>query len=694
MVTNLRERSMKIIPLLLLVSGVGSAWAADALPEAENLTWRAITFGQSTDKNFATNVLPEKIGVNQVTFAEGEGAAQPGRLRLPVTVESRGGKIGNSHDGLTFYYTQLPASANMTLEAEVSIDQFGPENGAKPAGQEGAGLLARDVLGKPRLENIQPGYEEFPAASNMVINAIMTQDKASHHRVQAMLIARNGVTQSWGNTGVEIKRQPYQQNIDLNKTPRFRLRLARSDEGFSAAWAPVGSDSWVTQQTGDADRLTVLDNERYYVGFFAARNARMTVHQAQLTLTPRHAAPGKKFVAKTQPAHVEIASATVAASSDYPIRLRSDRDGVLTVSSDGVECVRGVAVKAGEMFSVSLTLKAETTPVNYTLALADGEKVSGQLQVTRKKVADAKALYASPQGSAQNDGSQAYPLDVASAAALLAPGGVLWLADGDYPYTTLAAAVSGGPEQRKHLRPMGDKAVFHGLQLAASYWDIEGIGVTSKSFSISGSHNLINRVTAWQADDTGIWIASPPGIGRALWASYNTVSHSESWGNKDPGMINADGFAVKMRVGEGNRLVACFSHDNIDDGYDLFNKIEDGPNGVVTIENSVALRNVNNGFKLGGEGIPVAHRISDSVAIENGMDGFTDNFNPGALWVKNNIAVDNKRFNFIFRPGPYTQPEKQGNFENNISLRSKPGMYADAVTGNIDVSNAFLKSEK
>ncbi len=57
-----------------------------------------------------------------------------------------------------------------------------------------------------------------------------------------------------------------------------------------------------------------------------------------------------------------------------------------------------------------------------------------------------------------------------------------------------------------------------------------------------------------------------------------------------------------MRVGEGNRLVACFSHDNVDDGFDLFNKIEDGPNGKVIIENSVALRNVNNGFKLGREG--------------------------------------------------------------------------------------------
>lgn len=42
---------------------------------------------------------------------------------------------------------------------------------------------------------------------------------------------------------------------------------------------------------------------------------------------------------------------------------------------------------------------------------------------------------------------------------------------------------------------------------------------------------------------------------------------------------------MKMRVGEGNRLEGCYSHDNIDDGFDLFNKIEDGANGVVVIEN-------------------------------------------------------------------------------------------------------------
>ncbi|QHM74846.1 Pectate disaccharide-lyase [Mixta theicola] len=685
---------MRTLPFILLLTGASGACATEALPQADSLTWQTITFGQSTDKNFATNVLPEKVGVNQVTFGNAKKAAvQPGKLHFPATIESRGGKIGNSHDGLTFWYTRLPASANMVLEAEVNIEQFGPENGAKPAGQEGAGLLARDILGKPRQEEIKVGYEEFPAAANMVMNAITTQDKASHHRVQATLIARNGVTQSWGNTGVEIKRLPYQRDIDLRKTSHFRLRLARTDSGFTAAWAPAGSDRWVTQQVDDADRIRVLDSESYYVGFFAARNARMTIHQARLTLSPHSAAPAEKFVNKPLPARVEIASAAVAATPDYLFQLRSDRDGRLMVSSDGIERAGGLALKAGEMASVPVPLTADTTPVSYTLTLTSGEKITGLLNVTRRTVADAHNLYASPQGSAQNDGSRQHPLDVASAAELLAPGGVLWLEEGVYPYTTLTAAGSGMSDQRKTMRPLG-KVVFHGLKLAASYWDIEGIEVTKKSFSVSGSHNLIQRVTAYQADDTGIWVASPAGIGRALWASHNVIAHSESWGNKDPGLINADGFAVKMRVGEGNKLISCFSHDNVDDGYDLFNKIEDGPNGVVTIENSVALRNVNNGFKLGGEGLPVAHRVINSVAIENGMDGFTDNFNPGALWLSNNIAVDNHRFNFIFRPGPYTQPDNQGTFSGNISLRSKPAKYADAVVGNIDASNAFQLSEK
>ena len=103
----------------------------------------------------------------------------------------------------------------------------------------------------------------------------------------------------------------------------------------------------------------------------------------------------------------------------------------------------------------------------------------------------------------------------------------------------------------------------------------------------------------------------------------------------------------------------------------------------------MSVHNGSNGFKLGGEGLPVAHVISDSVAVENGMDGFTDNFNPGALRVERNRAVDNKRFNFLFRPSPYTTVDKQGIFKDNLSLRTSPGKYDDAVAGNVDDSNDF-----
>ncbi|TYY15389.1 right-handed parallel beta-helix repeat-containing protein, partial [Escherichia coli] len=108
--------------------------------------------------------------------------------------------------------------------------------------------------------------------------------------------------------------------------------------------------------------------------------------------------------------------------------------------------------------------------------------------------------------------------------------------------------------------------------------------------------------------------------------------------------INADGFAAKLGVGPGNIFRGCIAHNNADDGWDLFNKIEDGPNASVTIENSVAYENglpynkadilkgsIGNGFKLGGEGQPVNHKVINSIAINNNMDGFTDNFNTGSL---------------------------------------------------------------
>jgi len=678
------------IPLALTVCS-----SLIAFPTAAAV-WKAIAFGQSTDVNFSSNVLPEKIGVNDVTI-DGKklSVTDSADLSRPVTLESRGGKIANSHDGLTFFYTTLPGSENFVLQATVTVEQFGPENGAKPAAQEGAGLLVRDVIGTPRQQPLKEGYEEFPAASNMVMNAIMTQDKKDNFRVKMQAIAREGITQPWGNAGAAIVKQSYQEEVDLRQTPTFRLKLERTNDGFITAWAPQGSDQWVSRSVPRADLISVQDKDRYYVGFFASRNAKITISDASLTTSTAHTAVTKPWQAKPLPVVVQIASPEQSTSDTYTLQARANYDGLFSTRQDEVVIGNEKPVKAGEMYTVPATLSGNATfSVTFTpTSISDNTPVSQQIKVEKIAGPTTATLYVTPQGKSEGEGTAASPLDLTSAIRLLPPGGKIVLQAGDYAQTEIPLSASGLRDKQKILQADG-KAVIHGLLVDANYWHIKGIEVTEKSLRIQGSHNVIEKVVAWRNDDTGIQISSPEKVGRALWASNNLVVDSESWGNEDPGKINADGFAVKMRVGEGNRLIRCYSHDNIDDGFDLFNKIEDGANGVVVIEDSIASNNTSNGFKLGGEGQPVAHQVRNSKATGNHLDGFTDNFNPGKLRIENNIAIDNQRFNFIFRPGPYGDASTQGMFSGNISVRSKPGKYDDAVVGNVDATNYFIVDGK
>jgi pectate disaccharide-lyase len=664
-----------------------SAFSAMA---AEQPVWKAIAFGQSTDLNFSSNVLPEKVGVNDV-YIDGKALTpqDTADLSKPITLESRGGKIANSHDGLTFFYTELPTSQNFVLEATVTVDQFGPENGAKPAAQEGAGLLVRDVIGNPRQQPLKEGYEEFPAASNQVMNAIMTQDKKDHHRIKLQAITREGITHPWGDAGAAIKKQSYQEEVDIRQTPAFRLKLARTNDGFVTAWAPAGSDAWVSKSVPRAELIAVQKPESYYVGFFASRNAKITVSDATLTTSAANTVVSEPWQPKALPAVVQLASATQSTTAAYQVQARANVDGVFSLRQNEVVIGSDKPVKAGTMYTVATTL-GENNDFSLLFTPANGEAVRQTFSVAKVNGVNGETIHVAPDAKAEGQGTPASPVDLATAIGRVSPGGKIILAAGNYPRSEIPVSASGSAEKVTSLQADG-KVVIHGLQVDASYWHIKGIEITGKSLRIQGSHNLIENVKAYRNDDTGIQISSPDNVGRPLWASYNRVINSESYGNEDPGKINADGFAVKMRVGEGNRLENCNAHDNIDDGFDLFNKIEDGANGVVVIENSVARNNTSNGFKLGGEGQPVAHEIRNSKAIGNHLDGFTDNFNPGALVVSHNVAIDNQRFNFIFRPSPYGDPSTQGIFTGNKSVRTQPGQYNDAVVGNIDETNYFIE---
>jgi len=171
------------------------------------------------------------------------------------------------------------------------------------------------------------------------------------------------------------------------------------------------------------------------------------------------------------------------------------------------------------------------------------------------------------------------------------------------------------------------------------------------------------------------------------------VISAESHDNADSDGEDADGFAAKLTSGTGNVFRYTVSHNNIDDGWDLYTKTDTGAIGPVTIEDSLAYNNGTlsnggqagngdrNGFKLGGEDISVNHVIRRNIAFKNGKHGFTYNRNLGSIAMSNNISIDNTERNFTFDGGSSV-------FRNNTSCRSGSGTN-DRIVGNTDSSNQF-----
>ncbi|EHD1696580.1 right-handed parallel beta-helix repeat-containing protein [Vibrio vulnificus] len=669
-----------------------------------DLTWKAITFGQSTDMNFGSTILPEKVGVNQVTV-NGQ-PIEEGKLLSQFTIESRGGKLANSHEGLTFYYTELPTDVNFTLSADVVLEQLGPETGATPNRQEGAGLMVRDILGAERLVPQPEGHEEFPSASNMVMNLLRSHSRTNDGMTNFNASFREGVYQPWGTAGNRLSRVDYAEGVPYGTAETFRMTLTRTNDGFKVSYRQGDKEQTQDVKGANANIVEMQNPESQYIGFFASRNAKMSVSNVDLQLSPADTIDAPKYQAKQEQLMFQLASADRSATQRYPVQARANYSGTVELKHNG-KTVSSKKVNAGELFSQQVELNRDKNQFELTFTAIEGPTLDKQIlryEVTRVSLPNPLQLHVSPSGTASGNGSAAKPLDFATAVALLPAGGTIILQEGDYQGITIPVTASGTAEQMKYLKAAEGKVrIVSEFQHDANYWHYENIEVAGAQFFVHGSHNQFEKMVTHSAPDTGFVITSPEKIGRALWASYNTVIDSESFNNMDPSQINADGFAAKMRIGDGNTFIRCLSHHNIDDGWDLFNKVEDGANGAVTIIDSIAFNNgrtldvankggtIGNGFKLGGEGIPVSHVVKNSLSFNNNMDGFTDNFNPGSLVLSNNVAIDNKRFNYLFRQSPYAGEIEQGTFTENRSYRFQVSSQYDDVIHSAHASdNQFI----
>ncbi|MEU2437151.1 carbohydrate-binding protein [Streptomyces rubradiris] len=363
--------------------------------------------------------------------------------------------------------------------------------------------------------------------------------------------------------------------------------------------------------------------------------------------------------------------------------------------------------------TLTVPVKAGANTVRLTPTAADGLPNLDYLEADVAGAATGSVLYASPAGTDGAAGTESAPTTLTSAISRITPGGTIYLRGGTYRQSatvTIPADSDGTSAARTTLSAYpGEKPVLdfsaqtespsnRGIQLFADHWRLYGLTVQhagDNGIYVGGSDNVVERVVTAYNRDTGLQLgrisSSTPS---SQWPANNLIVSSESHDNADSDGEDADGFAAKLTTGTGNVFRYDVSHHNIDDGWDLYTKPDTGAIGPVTIEYSLSYGNgtlsdgtVNtngdrNGYKLGGDDIPVDHVVRHSIAYKNGHHGFTYNSNPGTMTISGNVGVDNAERNFSFDTGTSV-------FRDNTSCRFAGGGSNDKTVGSADGTNQF-----
>lgn len=629
------------LPITPVVPGPAPTVLKAEVRKQQEAVWNSIVFGQSTSSSKNT-VTVGNDGIIQLVAKDG------------------GGKVTGDHDGISYYYTVLDAEKdNFELSANIKVLSYAK---ADYDGQESFGIMARDVIG--------PADDSSIFASN--IAAIGGYSGSPKNENGTQLFVRTGITDPSGAGGKGVQKIMLKNARPGPDNTPYVLTLGKNNSGFYGKIGNGGSEMFFVP-----DILKVQDS-KMYVGFYAARLATIEVSNIKLQVTSA-AADAPKVEPPLQPIQpsFDILSLNKVSTSDYSLRVLTNVNGTLTLRK-GQDVIRlDEPVQAGVQTIIPATLVQGDNNFSVTFLpdntqyLTSESPIVKNFTVTMKSFGSGSDLIVTPQGTAQGTGTAESPLDLNTAIDFVQPGQRIVLQEGVYKRSSplvINKYNDGTKDAMKVLeaapgtRPVIDfDKKSEGVILGGSYWHVKGIDFArsadnTKGFTVGGSHNIVEDSRFYENGDTGLQISRTDGSdNRADWPSYNLILNSTSFDNRDPSENNADGFAAKLTVGEGNIFRGCIAHNNIDDGWDLYTKAGTGAIGAVIIEDSIAYNNGTltngqvgsgdkNGFKLGGEGIHVPHIIRNSYAFGNGAYGFTSNSNPGII-VENSIGFDNARGN-------------------------------------------------
>ena len=756
-------------------SNDGKNWASLDAADKTEATIKGLTVGSeysvrvvakrgedtTTSKEATIKVTKEaqqKWG--QITYGNGAssskdsftGSVNEGK----VTIKSASGKlVPASFDGVSFYYTEVPASQNFTLRAKVTVDSWTLSNG-----QEGFGLMAADKLGGSGWNN---SYMAVASKTEYYWNEEakeVTTDSSATKVSQKIGLAsqeKTGVTKdniaaieandtatvqaNFKSTSYPLEqRYPEAKNIIGNSTntpvdagdiTEMYLTIQKNNTGYFVTYESADGSYSTTKKYYDTEALERIDSDYVYAGFFASRNATATFSDITFTtIDPKEDAPAEERPIEKVSVNTYVQSATATGSADYEFLFSANCDGTLSIEdAKGEVVVSDVEVKADTLVKpASVTLNKGKNEYKINFTPAEGYKPNGEYSamesyetvvidhtVTYKTFGEAgQSIWVAP--DAKGSGSKEDPMSIYDAVKYVMPSQQIVLTEGTYKLESplkIARGINGTADQMIYMvadpdaktRPVIDfQGLCTGMTIGGDYWYFKGFDVTGsadgqKGLQVSGSHNTLDQIETYHNGNTGLQISRLNVTDTyAEWPSYNLILNCTSYGNADKGYEDADGFAAKLTVGDGNVFDGCIAHHNADDGWDLFAKVQTGSIGSVTIKNSIAYANGyledgtnagnGNGFKMGGDSMPGSHVLENSIAFANKAKGIDSNSCPD-IKVKNCTSINNQGANVAF----YTNSAKNTDFEATgvISFRTAKEDVAENIkpVGSQDLTKIY-----
>ena len=572
------------------------------------------------------------------------------------------GKISDDEDGFSYYYTKVnPEKENFELTATFTVT----DASLTPDNQTGFGVVVADTLGVNNWGTPSYVHKYFNYFSSMMYSSKINAPTMRYITgyTSADTSNKDGVDRV--NNNVKFNQLTGTNMFKVGAEYTFTVR--KTNDGYEAV--ATTENGTQTQKLTANDFTSVQEDGTVVVGVMVARKIGVKITDIKFTTSESKGLATSEAVEDKVTPSIRVYSSNTCGAGEYEYTVVPNCAGTLKVtgSADGKaiskevtadEVVRiPVAVNVG-----SNTIKAEFEPA-AAANITSTKTVASETNVTRKVYGEAgQTIIVTPDGKTTGDGTEESPLDINTAVSYAQPGQTILMKNGVYDkWITINRSVCGTADKPINLVAESistdgtDGVVLSGagLTVIGSYWHVYGLYVKDSSgvgIQVSGNYNTIDMCTVNHAANSGIQISrnggadNYAGIQGKLWPTGNLIKNCESFDNCDAGRNDADGFAAKLTCGEGNRFYGCISHNNIDDGWDLYAKSVSGTIGSVTIENCVAYNNgwlttddvtaagynygEGNGFKLGGGYLKGGHKLINCVSFGNHAKGITSNSCP------------------------------------------------------------------